>query len=286
MRHAIVEGKFYPEDKTTLKKQIESFFSQLEVASLKDRNVRAGIAPHAGYVYSGKCAAFLCHLLRKNQFDTFLILGTNHSGLGEKITFSIDDFDNCIGKVESDMEVIEEILVSGKKNKFDIGVSEEAHKYEHSIEVQLPFLQVVQKQFKIVPCLVRDLSLMEVEKLGKIISNIIKESEKKGKKIFVLASSDFTHYGKAYGFLPFADKVRENLYALDNRAIEKILKLDVERFYGEARRTTICGFNAVAVSVAVARNLGLSAEKLCYYTSGDVSGKWDNAVGYASVAFS
>ncbi len=285
MRHAVVEGQFYPADKTALRKMIEDFFSRLEIVSIKDKPIRAGIAPHAGYIFSGKCAAFLYKQLRNSEFDTFIILGTNHSGLGEKITFSIDDFDNVFGKVESDMEIIEELLINGKRNKFDIGVSEEAHKYEHSIEVQLPFLQLTCKNFKIVPVLVRDLSIIEIQKLGKIISDIIKEKEKKGKKIFILASSDFTHYGRNYGFVPFSDNVKDNLYNLDGSAIDKILELDVEGFYGKARQTTICGFNAVSVAVSVAKNLGLKAEKLCYYTSGDVLNKWDNAVGYASIGF-
>lgn len=285
MRHAVVEGQFYPADKTALKSMIDGFFSKLEIASVKDKPVKVGIVPHAGYVFSGKCAAFLYKQLRNSEFDTFIILGTNHSGLGEKIAFSIDDFDNVFGKVESDMDVFEELVVKMKHNKFNVGVSEEAHKYEHSIEVQIPFLQQVTSKFKIVPVLLRDLSVMEIENIGKIISNLVKEQEKKGKKIFVLASSDFTHYGKSYGFAPFKESLRDNLYKLDGVAIDKILELDVEGFYGKARQTTICGFNAVSVAVSVAKNLGLKGEKLCYYTSGDVLNKWDNVVGYASIGF-
>lgn len=283
MRHAIVSGKFYPENKEELKKQIDGFFSQLEIASLKQRNIKAAIVPHAGYVFSGKCASFVYKLLKNQEFDCFIILGTNHSGLGSKISMSIDDFDTPLGAVESDMGVVEDILIKAKKEKFDISVDEEAHRYEHSIEVQLPFLKSVQKNFKIVPILLRDLSIKELEKFGKILSDIIKEDKK---KIFVLASSDFTHYGRAYGFLPFTENIKENLYNLDNRALDSIFKLDAEDFYVQARKTTICGSQAIACLLAIAKNLNLKAEKLCYYTSGDILGKWDSVVGYASLAFS
>lgn len=286
MRHAVVEGQFYPSKKDELRKMIDEYFSSLEIASQKDREIKAGIVPHAGYAFSGKCAAFLYHLLRNNKFDTFVMLGTNHSGLGDNLCFSIEDFDNSIGKCECDLELTEELLVEIKKTPIKTGVDENAHKYEHSIEVQLPFLQIVQKGFKIVPILVKDLSIKEIEKIGNIISLMIKNKAKEGKRIFVLASSDLTHYGRGYGFLPFADNVRENLRELDGKAIDAILNLDVEKFYGEARRSTICGGMPVSLCLQIAKNLRLHAEKLCYYTSGDVTGKWDNVVGYASIGFS
>lgn len=282
MRHPQVAGSFYPENKEELKKMIDKFFSSLDVASLKPREIKAAIVPHAGYVFSGKCASFVYQLIKNLKFDTFIILGTNHSGLGEKISFSIDDFDTEFGIIESDIEIVEDLLIRGKKEKFDIGVSEEAHKYEHSIEVQLPFLKYVQKNFKIVACLLRDLSIKEIEKFANLVSGIIKENKK---KIFVLASSDFTHYGRVYGFLPFSENIRENLYNLDDKAIQSILKLDADEFYVQSRKTTICGSQAITCLINIAKNLKLQAEKLCYYTSGDVSQDWRNCVGYASIVF-
>jgi AmmeMemoRadiSam system protein B len=234
MRNAIVSGKFYPAKAEELKKQIDKFFSSLDVASVKikgDREIKAAIVPHAGYFYSGKCASFVYNLLKKEKVDTFIILGTNHSGLGEKVCFSVDDFETSLGRVETDIEFIEDLLIKGKKTNFNGGVDENAHRYEHSIEVQLPFLQSVQKKFKIVPVLIRDLTIIELKSLGKLISDLVKEHEKKGKRIFVLASSDFTHYGPSYNFVPFSGNVKENLYALDEKAINSILRLDSDEFY-------------------------------------------------------
>jgi AmmeMemoRadiSam system protein B len=282
MRQAIVAGRFYPSNKDELRKQVEKFFSSLDVASLKQREIRAAIVPHAGYTYSGKCASFVYHLLRNSRFDTFIILGTNHSGLGDKVSLSIEDFDAPFGRVESDIDIVED-LISWMRD-VDVGVSEEAHRYEHSIEVQLPFLQLVQKKFKVVACVLRDLRPRDAEEIGRTISSIIKKHEKKGKKIFVLASSDFTHYGKAYGFVPFSQDVRENLYELDERAIGQILRLDTAGFLAEASKT-VCGKDAIACLIETAKNLDLKPEKLCYYTSGDVSDDWKSAVGYGSVVF-
>lgn len=277
----MVSGQFYPSNKDELKKTIEKFFSSLDVASLKDREIKAGIVPHAGYAFSGKCASFVYKLLRNSDFSSFIILGTNHSGLGSKFTLSIDDFDTPLGIVESDIDLIEEIITKARKENLDIEVDEHAHKYEHSIEVQLPFLQSVQKNFKIIPILLNESSLDDIEKFAAVLADIIKY-----RKVFVLASSDFTHYGFNYGFMPFREDIRENLHKLDNDIIQQILKLDTKAFFDKARKSTVCGRNAVACLVEIARVLKLKAEKLCYYTSGDISGDYENSVGYASIVFS
>ena len=285
MRQAIVSGKFYPSKPDELKKQIEKFFSNLEVASTKikeNKQVKMAIVPHAGYAFSGKCASFAYKLIKDTDADVFIILGTNHSGLGNKISFSIDDFDTPLGIVESDMEIIEEMIIKAKKENFDVSVDENVHRYEHSIEVQLPFLQSINKNFKIVPVLLRDLNLPEIKKFSKIISTIIKSSRK---NIFIISSSDFTHYGSSYNFVPFRENIKENLYNLDSKIINAILKLDSDEFYVLSRKTTICGSQSILCLIEIAKNLKLKSEKLCYYSSGDVVDEWDNCVGYASIVF-
>lgn len=285
MRHAVVSGQFYSSDRTELKKQIQSFLSSLDVASTKTRDMMAAIVPHAGYLFSGKCAAYVYKILKDLNFDTFLIIGTNHSGLGSKISLSIEDFETPFGIIESDIELIEEIIVKSRKS-LEIGVNEQAHRYEHSVEVQLPFLQQIQKSFKIVPIVMRDLSIKDIEKFGKILSEMVKENRSKGKKIFVLFSSDLTHYGRDYGFLPFKENIKENMYLLDGIIIDKILQLDTPLFIKEAERSTVCGKDVISCCIEFAKNLELSPIKLCYYASGDIIGKWDSVVGYSSIIFS
>ena len=281
MRETAFEGKFYPADREEGREMLKKFFSSLD-QNFEKKDYKAGIVPHAGWVFSGRCASFLYNQLRRTGIECFIILGTNHSGTGSKITFSVDDFETFLGNLPVDMEVTEDIIVQLKKAGLDCGADESVHKYEHSIEVQTPFLKAVSKEAKIVPMLIRDLNPIEVEKFGKILSNIIKSS---GRKIFILASSDMTHYGKGYGFVPFTDNVKDNLYKLDENIINKIISLDVIGFLGEARKSTVCGKEAIAVCMSASKNLGLKAEKLCYCTSGDVLGKWDNVVGYASIGF-
>lgn len=286
MRRAVVAGQFYPEDKNELKEQINRLLGSLDVSSIPSGNVKAGIVPHAGYSYSGKCAACFYSAMKNREFGTALILGTNHSGMGENVCFSIEDFETPLGRVSSNIEIIEDLLIELKKTKIKVGVDEGAHRYEHSIEVQLPFLQYLGKKFEIVPVLVRDLSIKELETVANIFSRVIKNYEKIHGNVLIIASSDFTHYGKAYGFLPFTDKIRDNMYSLDKRAVDSVLGLDAEGFYSEARKSTICGGQVVTLLIQVAKSFKLEPKKLCYYTSGDVSGKWDNVVGYASFAFS
>lgn len=281
MRSATVSGKFYPSNKEDLKRLIDKFFSSLEVASLKSRSIKLAVVPHAGYAFSGKCASFIYQLLKNKEFESFIILGTNHSALGPNFSLSIEDFETPLGIVESDMALVEGIITGGRKEGLDIEVDENSHKYEHSIEVQIPFLQSIQKNFKIVPILVSGSGLQEIDKFAKVISEIIKD-----RKIFVLASSDFTHYGPSYDFVPFKENVRENLYKLDSEIISKILRLDASGFLQSAEKSTVCGYSSIACLIEIAKNLKLKAEKLCYYASGDVLDDWDNAVGYASIGFS
>lgn len=275
-------GSFYPADRNELKKQIADFFSSLDIATIKNKEVRATIVPHAGYIFSGRCAAFAYKHLDDKQFDVFIILGTNHSGLGNKFSLSIEDFDTPFGVVESDIQIIEEVTLQAERVGLDLAVNEPVHKYEHSIEVQLPFLQHLQKNFKIVPILVRDVNLQEIKDFAKIIAGIVR---KKSRKIFILASSDFTHYGADYGFVPFCENVRENLLKLNNKLTEKILKFDSSGFLKEAEKATVCGLYAIACCIEITRILKLKAERLCYYTSGDVLNQWDNAVAYSSIIF-
>lgn len=281
MRHAIVSGQFYPSSRSELEKQMAKFFSNLEVSSLKQRDIKLAIVPHAGYVFSGKCASFVYKLLKESSFETFIILGTNHSNLGSSFSLSIEDFETPLGVVESDIQVIEDIMTRAGQEDVDIEVDENSHKYEHSIEVQLPFLQFVQKKFRVVSILVKETKISEIDKFAKILASVINN-----KKIFVLASSDFTHYGSNYGFVPFTDNVRENLYELDSGIIDSILTLDGKKFLKQTENSTVCGKSSIACLIELAKLLKLKAEKLCYYTSGDVLDEWDSAVGYASIVFS
>jgi AmmeMemoRadiSam system protein B len=171
--------------------------------------------------------------------------------------------------------------------KKGIPVLNSEHHTEHSIEVQLPFLQFVSSDriadVRIAAVMIAD---SRFEKWGKIIKEAIEET---GRKVCVVCSSDFTHYGPNYGYVPFEEDIAANMKKLDTGAVDFILKQDAKGFleYTEKKEATICGRHGIAVLAWLMKNLAgqKKGELLKYYTSGDVLGNHDNAVGYAAIVF-
>ena len=311
MRKAIVAGQFYEADSKKLKNELKSLFDQTKKISVK--GAVGLIVPHAGYFYSGKAAA-LAYQSLQNKFDTFVILGPNHSGLGDSI--SLEDFETPLGIAKNDAEFSKELLNFGILER-----NENAHKYEHSIEVQLPFLQYLfgkikkssrdfrmqeiqqnspaQKikndfrvlrnenisDIKIVPII---LGNIDYEKCKEIAEAIEKIAKKLKRKICVIASSDFTHYGESYGFIPFSgteEEIKKKMYDLDKKAISFIEKLDGKEFFNFSQQITICGRIPITILTEYCKLLKKKAKAklLVYYTSGDIVQDYSTAVGYASV---
>jgi len=279
VRHPIVAGQFYPDDKEELNKEIEGSFKSgfgPGLLSKKRENDLIGIiAPHAGYVFSGQCAAWAYKEIAEAKLpDIYIILGLSHQGF--RTCVSLEDWETPLGVVKNDKEFGKELVKAGIKQ------DERAHAMEHSIEVQIPFLQFVSKDIKIVPIIVSpDVDYKEVSE------KIYQTVKKLGRKVCIIASSDFTHFGVNYGYFPFSNDVKENLHKLDNGAIEHIKKLDAVRFLGYVEDTgaTICGKIPVAVALELSKKLGSRKAKLLkYYTSGDISGDYSSMVGYGAIS--
>lgn len=269
IRKTAVSGQFYPADKTDLLEVIRKFLSK------KKENIKAAIIPHAGYMFSGKLAGKVIGRIA-NKKD-FVILGVNHSGFGNKVSFSLKDFETPLGIVKNNKALTERIL--SKLKKFDSGINELAGEHEHSIEVELPFLQLSQKKFEIVPILLKDLSFEKCKKIAEILAGFVSEN------VCLLVSSDFTHYGRGYGFLPFTENIKENLYDLDNSIIQEILNKNPEKVYEKASNSTVCGVYAITILTEIAKLKKWKAELVDYYTSGDVIHDFNNCVGYAGIVF-
>jgi len=294
MRKEIAAGSFYPANAAELRKQIKNSFLEAlgphEIPRKGGKKVYGVIVPHAGYIYSGQCAAWAYKTIAEAEKpDTFIVLGTNHTGYAESnFAVSTQDFETPSGIVKNDKEFCDLLILNG--NKFSIGETREtlgdkiAHQREHSIEVQLPFLQFIfQDKLKIVPviCQIKDYEIYE--RFAKLI---VETAKKLKRKICIIASSDFTHYGFSYGFVPFASDIKKNLYELDNNAIDLISKFKTKEFLDYACRTTICGAGAIASAMEICKMLGSEkAELLKYYTSADLMGDYSTAVGYASIYF-
>lgn len=276
MRNPIVSGTFYPSDKEQLKKQIkESYSSKFGPSDAEKYKVFGAVCPHAGYVYSGACAAHCYSQIKNQKYDVFIILGTNHTGIGGSCV-SLDDFSTPLGIAKNDKELTQKIM-----DRCGLKENKEAHAKEHSIEVQIPFLQDICGEISIVPIII-DFGA-NYKKLAYGIADMIKAS---GKKVCVIASSDFTHYGISYGFMPFTDNVKENLEELDFKAILKILALDSDGFIEYIKDTgaTVCGAYAIAVLIEICKYIGKKETKLMkYYTSGDINEDYSSAVGYAGI---
>lgn len=272
MRHSIVAGQFYPENKEELKKKVKSF-----LVSGKKENVKGVIVPHAGYDYSGKLAGEVFSLISDKK--EFIMLGVNHTGLGKKVCVSLEDFETPLGIVKCNKDLADKILHKLKKIEIDVEVNELPHKEEHSIEVELPFLQLTQDDFSIVPIVLSNLNYEECKKIAEVLSEFVNSRET------IVVSSDFTHYGVGYGFTPFTSNVKNNLYKLDNDIILQILKKDSKSFYHLAEKSTVCGLYGITILTETAKIKNLKVKNLGYHTSGDITGDYETTVGYAGLVF-
>lgn len=277
MRYPVVAGAFYALDADELKNQIKDcFLSRFGPGKLPGKDKKQGlkgvIVPHAGYFFSGPCAAHSYKAIAEAEKpDLFIILGFSHSGLGSSV--SLEDWKTPLGIAKVDKDFGKRLVEAG------IPQDELAHAKEHSIEVQLPFLQFIFDDFKFVPMMVSE----DYKKIEGIIKDVLKESKKTA---VLIASSDFTHFGKDYGFVPFEDDIKDQMYNLDAGAIKEIMQIDAKRFIDYVNKTgaTICGKNAVAVLLECMKPA--KAKLLKYYTSADIYDQdYSTAVGYAAVSF-
>jgi MEMO1 family protein len=275
VRKSPIAGTWYPGDKQNLVRQVEDYFTQARPPAIKGRIV-ALISPHAGIQYSGQAAACGYKLLRGRKISRVIVLGPSHYTGFRGIGTSAEDFyETPIGRIKVDRTVSDALY----KNPLFKG-PRTAELQEHSLEMQLPFLQVALGEFTLVPLVVGELSAKDYADAAQALAPYLDNTT------IVVASSDFTHYGFRFGYLPFKDHPRENLKKLDGGAIDKILAKDFKGFlsYVDETGATICGSRPIGV---VLKMLPPAARGtlLNYYTSGDLTGDFDSSVSYASIVF-
>jgi AmmeMemoRadiSam system protein B/uncharacterized protein (TIGR00296 family) len=269
-------GLWFEPTKERLTQQVNSFLQQAPAKPISGKVV-ALIAPHAGYPYAGKTMATAYKTIRGAHYDRVIILAFSHSMPVNGISVSdYTAYETPLGTIPVDTA-----LASKLRENSLFSASSFSHIREHSDENQLPFLQTVLKDFKILPLHVSDLAPDQMDKAAACLKQFITPST------LVIASSDFTHYGEAFGYVPFRTNIKENLYALDGEAIRLICAKDYlgfETFLRE-KRSTICGQNPIRLLL---RTLDKDAkgELLAYMTSGEVDGNYSRSVGYAAIVFS
>ena len=276
---AQVAGRFYPSNETALKDQIAAFFKNVPSQDPKGEPF-AVISPHAGYQYSGQVAAYGYNAIKDHKFDRVIILALKHQ-LGLKrirgiSVSSAKNFKTPLGLVPVDREACDQLLKAS--NLF--GIYESAFKEEHSLETQLPFLQMALKDFKIIPLSVCFLTKDDFDPIVNAIKPLINGNT------LIVVSSDFTHYGENYGFFPFKNDVEKNIRKYDYGLFEKILAKDFEglKAYRQYTQINACGILPIALLLKLLPG-DAQGEVLNYDTSGRQLSNFSSSVSYASILF-
>jgi hypothetical protein len=284
MREPAVAGTFYRRGKDILREQVQNCFTHRlgpgrvpRLASPGPRRIKGVIFPHAGYEYSGSIAAHSAAALAEDGFPpAFVIIGPNHHGLGSDIAVGTEAFSTPLGKVDIDLELAHKIIGDGIED------DPVAHIEEHSIEVQLPFLQFFGVQFRFVPVCMGNQEKDAAAALGERIAKAVV-----GRDAVIIASTDFTHAGSGYGHPPPRGMTAGDFAKRDDqKAIDMILAMDPGGLIDTVKknRITMCGYGCVAAMLTAAKKLGATSAKLLKYaTSADVSGDDDMAVGYGAI---
>jgi len=271
IRNPVAAGQFYPETKIDLLNEVKALRGKEPVEKIDAIGV---VSPHAGYPYSGRVAALTLAAIRPKH--NYVIIGPNHTGLGSQFGISsCCAWKTPLGEVPINDSLAREITANsdGVIKREDISNS-----HEHSIEVQLPFLQAgSHKDFTFVPMVAAYSGAAVYDGLGRAIARAVK-SLKLERDTVIIASSDMTHY-----------ESQESAVKKDTLAIEAMLKLDgamlLERI--SKHGISMCGYSPAAIMLAAVKELGAKSAKLIKYeTSGDVSDDYSSVVGYAGIVIS
>ncbi|MBU0945591.1 MAG: AmmeMemoRadiSam system protein B [Proteobacteria bacterium] len=266
IRPPAVAGRFYPGTADSLRIAIQELAAGFHG---KRKKVLAAVSPHAGYMYSGAVAAETLGSIVIPE--TVVLLGPNHTGQGTPVSLSTATWDMPMGKVPVDQDFANALLTETSYIEKD----ELAHCYEHSLEVQIPFLQMAQPRLSIVPIAISHISYSVLDEIGLALAEVIKRA---GKEVLIVASSDMTHY-----------ESREAVYKKDHYVLKKLADMDPDMLYRAVtgHHISMCGIMPVTVALIAALELGATKTELIRYTdSGEITGDTDQVVGYAGVVIS
>lgn len=264
-------GQFYPDNKNDLQRMLDAFFQNTEKVT---GNVLGLVAPHAGYIYSGQTAAHAYKQIEGHQPETVVVLSPSHAAFIQGVSFFDGErYETALGEIAVDREKIEKITA----NNPQLHMSAEGHtggpRAEHALEVQLPFLQYMLTDFKLIPAVFHDYSWQTCDALAGALAEHLDPQTS-----LIVASSDFYH-GESY----------DECHQQDKAAIDAILDQDAERFCREqnARHYMACGAGPIAVLMAVAKKWGsVNAQLIQHTTSADVMQNFTGyVVGYSAIAF-
>jgi AmmeMemoRadiSam system protein B/AmmeMemoRadiSam system protein A len=282
VRPSVLAGSWYEGDEPSLARTVDGFFGAVETGPLEGYPI-ALIAPHAGYRFSGATAAHAYAQLKGRSYGRVFLIGPSHRAHFQGISLpgEVTHYETPLGRVPLDTEVVATLA---REPLFQFHPT--AHDEEHSLEIQLPFLQRVLPGARVIPMLASSMSPEQTRQVAASLRKVIRPGD------LVVASSDFTHYGPRFGYLgppdrPFdAAAAPERLAELLDRAWAAIEKRDVDAFfeYKRATRDTICGFLPIAIVMALLPD-DARGHLLRTDTSGNLTGDYGDSVSYLSAAF-
>jgi AmmeMemoRadiSam system protein B/AmmeMemoRadiSam system protein A len=292
VREPILAGRWYESEPAELRRSVQGY---LQGVGRPDVPLPAGLAetrawveegrhplalvvPHAGHMYSGACAAQGFRLLQGSETARVILLGPSHQfGFRGAALPQESAFATPLGRIPLDTETLAKLAaMPGFQRK------PEAHAGEHSLEIELPFLQAVLPEgFRLVPIVIGRLERAELDAIAAALHPLLVEGT------ILVVSSDFTHYGPNYGYLPFRAEIPEHLRKLDLGAADRILARDLPAFeaYVDSTDATICGAEPIRILLRALEGIPLEGRLADYYRSGDVTGDFQNSVSYAAIAF-
>lgn len=289
-RTPIVAGQFYPGSESQCRSEIADCITEGPITAKLPEKIAAGIVPHAGWTFSGNLAGMVFGAIEKanKNVDTFVIFGATHSHFGSAAAvYDKGSWLTPLGEIKIDDELAASIVKKSKGAEANC----EAHKYEHSIEVQIPFIQYIFKGAKIVPIMTSPAEY--AVKLGSDVAECIKSSP--DKKIVCIGSTDLTHYGPRYGFNPQGNGEAGIDWAknVNDRAfIDLAIEMRAERILTESMENqNACGPGAAAATIAAAKTLGKTKGVLLAHThSNEIMDKKfgqssSESVGYAAIVY-
>lgn len=265
VRLPAVAGRFYPADAGELTRQIQAFSSRATPAERV--RARGCLVPHAGYMYSGHVAGAVYSKVELPR--RYIILGPRHYPQGEELAILSEGvWQTPLGEAR-----VDSALAAALKRACPLLREDSvAHRAEHSLEVQLPFLQMLVAEFRFVPIALGTVHFPSLDELGRAIAEVVAAQSE---EVLVVASSDMNHYEN--------DRITR---VKDRKALDKLLALDARGLHDTVHREgiTMCGFGPAVSMLSAVRELGATrAELLRYATSGDINGDRDEVVGYAGV---
>lgn len=268
VRQPAVAGMFYPHDPAALRSQIDSFFGKVEEKGIEGEVISL-ISPHAGYMYSGQVAAAGYREIMGKDFRVVAIIAPSHQEYFSGISvYTGSGYETPLGIVGVDKKLAQALIAQHQ----NIVASLRGHQREHSLEVQLPFLQSALDDFRIIPIVLGEQDFETSRILGEALAQVLK-----GEKALIVASSDLSHY---YHY--------EQAVRLDSIVTKHVEAFDYEGLWTdiEHRVCEACGAGAMIAAMIASRTLGANrAQVLLYQNSGDVTGDKSQVVGYLSAIF-